>query len=359
MKNIKLSMTKKTIGVVYDVAKKLDDPNHFVLPDDAHSEWESQETIDIISKTWRALGINVVLFPIDENFFQNWSEKFKQCDVIHSLVEGFGSIGRESWIASLCELSGIPCIGSSPFVHALCMDKFQVKLVCKFLNILTADSYLIREKQDLIQIPESFFAISHFIKPNSEGSGMGVDCSHSISSSKKTTYATVELLLNSYPHGILLETYLPGDEFTTGIIGVDKQFLPIAKIEVPNGVYGASNKDKNYLSEKVTFPILSQKTSLALQTGSQSLFQYLQMADMARFDWKCDAQGTPYFLEVNTLPGLSKIYSTLPLMAEENGIKYEEFFTVLFESAYKRKNDRSLWYGHSRVKNSVNKISYI
>ncbi len=340
---------KKTIGIVYDVVKNICPSKQFNLPHDAQSEWESQETIDSICETWKNLNYNVVLFPIDKNFLTYWAQSSSRCDVIHSLVEGFGSLARESWIAGLCELNGIPCIGSNPFVHSICMSKHQVKLICHLLNIPTAQSYLINTQNDFHKIPESFLQSAHFIKPNGEGSGMGVDKNHSVSSSKAQAAIVVNQLLNLYPDGVLLETYLPGAEYTTGIVGLDEMFLPIAEIEVPDGVYGAANKSKDYLSEKVTFPQLPTQIFDQLKLNSEKLFNYFKMQDMVRFDWKCDKNGNPYFLEANTLPGLSKIYSTLPLMAKEAGFEYAQFMNLLFESAYARKNHRSLWYGQTRV----------
>lgn len=342
--NSNFILHQKTIGLVYDV------PNSFVdsslnLPHDCMAEWESKATIDIISQTWKDLGAEVILFPIDKNFFQKWAQDSKKCDVIHSLVEGYGSISREGWIPSLSELSGVPCIGSNPFVQSVCMNKTYVKMICKKLKIPTAKSYTIYEEDDLEKIKDSFFQKPHFIKPNGEGSGMGVDVKHSISSNKEQSIKTILNLIEKYPDGVLVETYLSGDEYTTGIIGKEKHFLPIAHIEVPDGVYGYANKSKDYLSEKVTFPKLSKQVQRNFKYYSETLFSFLNMYDMARFDWKCDEYGQVHFLEANTLPGLSKIYSPLPIMAQEVGIDYYELFIILFESAYSRKNHRSLAYG--------------
>lgn len=346
-----VATSKKTVGLVYDVPNLLKQVGQLeharCFPPDAMSEWESQDTIDIIHQTWQELGCDVILFPIDHLFLNKWANEALQCDVMHSLVEGFGSLAREAWIPSLCELTGIPCIGSSPFVHNLCMNKNHIKLICRQLNIPTAQSYLVRNLKDFDLIDNGFLHQAHFIKPNGEGSGMGVDANHSISNQPAHTKEILSDLLKLYPDGILLETYLPGTEYTTGIIGENKQFLPIAQIEVIDGVYGAANKSKDYLSEKITFPLLADEERKQLETDSQQLFDEIGMADMARFDWKCDQDGKPYFLEVNTLPGLSKIYSVLPLMAQEAGIEYATLFSMLLNSAYNRRKDRSFWYAKS------------
>lgn len=346
-----LVASKKTVGLVYDVPnllKKVENFEHaHCFPPDAMSEWESQDTINIIHQTWQELGCDVILFPVDHLFLNRWAKEAQQCDLIHSLVEGFGSLAREAWIPSLCELTGVPCIGSNPFVHSLCMNKNHIKLICRQLNIPTAQSYLMRNLKDFDLIDNDFLKQTHFIKPNAEGSGMGVDANHSISNQPAQTKEILSNLLKLYPDGILLETYLPGAEYTTGIIGEQKQFLPIAQIEVLDGVYGSANKSKDYLSEKITFPLLATDIHKKLDTYSQQLFNDIGMEDMARFDWKCDQDGKPYFLEVNTLPGLSKIYSVLPLMAHEAGIEYSELLEMLLNGAYNRRTGRNLWYAKS------------
>lgn len=349
VRNLKNSiLLSKRIGLVYDVPNLFNQSDNSVhemqLPPDSMSEWESQETINIIVQTWQELGYAVSLFPVDKNFLNQWAQNAKDCDVVHSLVEGFGSLAREAWIPSLCELTGVPCIGSSPFVHSICMNKNYVKLICHQLNIPTAQSYLVRKMDDFDNIEQSFLQKSHFIKPNGEGSGMGVDVEHSISADPMQTKEIVLKLLQLYPDGILLETYLPGAEYTTGIIGKQKEFLPVAQIEVMDGVYGFANKSKNYLSEKITFPQLSSDEYTKIASYSHRLFDHLGMMDMARFDWKCDDNGHVHFLEVNTLPGLSKIYSVLPLMAQEAGINYTSMLQIFFDGAHSRRNERNLWY---------------
>lgn len=75
------------------------------------------------------------------------------------------------------------------------------------------------------------------------------------------------------------------------------------------------------------------------------------MSDFTRIDWRCDKQGNAYFLEANTLAGLSYYYSVLPLMAKEIGIDYKQLFLSLAESALSRAHSKNLWYGKTRVQN--------
>lgn len=350
IKNLNTLKQRKTIGLVYDLPIHLKNSDIIQFPPDAMWEWENQKTIDTIILTWQSLGFEVILFPLDDTFFKQWDKYIISCDLIHSVAEGFGSIARESWIPSLCELSGIPIIGSSPFAHSLCMSKSHLKIICEQLKIPTAPHYLIQSTQDLLNIDSSFFNSNIFLKPNAEGSGMGIDASFSICHSFAETKRITTELLEKYPEGILVEKYLEGPEYTSGIIGTPPHFLPIAQIEVHDGVYGASNKGKDFMGEKVTFPTLNQKIKKIIEEGSLKLFSTIPLYDLVRMDWKCDENENVYFLEANTLPGISYYYSVLPIMAKEIGIDYKMLFKILLDSALLRKNGRNLWYGKSRIK---------
>ncbi len=337
-----------TIGLVYDTPEKLKNSTSMIFPSESNAEWETEETILKIRETWKQLGHHVIDFPLNNHFLNHWEKNYKKCNVIHSLVEGFGSLSREAWIPSLCELSGLPLIGPTPYAHSICMNKFQTKLLCQHLNIPTAPFHIILHSRDVDNIDDDFLNNFHFIKPNGEGSGMGVDEVNSISNSKTKTKNVCEELLKKFPHGVLLEKLLNGPEYTSSFI-CDSIFLPIAQIEVKSGIYGLANKGKDIMEEKVTFPVLPYSLEQIIQNGTQKLFSFLNLHDVNRMDWKCDEEGNCYFLECNTLPGLSYYYSVLPKMAFAAGFSYESFFQKILESAMTRKNSRNLWYGKTRV----------
>ncbi|APJ03506.1 D-alanine--D-alanine ligase family protein [Silvanigrella aquatica] len=347
--NFESKFKNQILGLVYDLPTKLENSDKIFFPDDANAEWESQKTIDTIIETWKQLGFSVILFPLDSTFLKKWNELSSSCSIIHSLVEGWGSLARESWIPSLCELSGIPFIGSEPFAQSICMSKTQIKLLCQHLKIPTLPFYIIKNIEELTNIPRVFFNETHFIKPDGEGSGMGIDASYSISNSKKNTEKITQSLLEKYPDGVLIEKFIDGKEYTSAIIGTPPIFLPIAQIEVIDGVYGLSNKSKEFMGEKVTFPKLSKKNENIIRNGTVKLFDFLKLKDFVRMDWRCDKKGNVFFLEANTLAGLSYHYSPLPLMAKHIEIDYQELFTILAESALSRSNSRNLWYGKSRI----------
>ena len=345
-------MNQKKCAFIFESPDKLKMQNKFPFPFDATAEWESQETVDIMISTWKEIGYNVIPLCIDSYFPGKWAKLFSQIDLVHSVVEGWGSFEREGWIASLCQFYGVPFIGSTSFVQSLLMHKQMFKTQAKTLNIPTPLGCFIRTENDLNNIPHNLLGQKVFLKPNYEGSGMGVYSKSVFEGNTKDLQRETLTLLKQFPEGVLLEKCLPGREFTTGFIGSPRQFLPIAEIEVTSGVYGLDNKSKDEMGEKVTFPKLSEESYRIMKEGTLAISEELDILDFCRFDWKEDENGVPHLMEANGLPGLSRIYSTLPLMAKKGGIPYQDLFKILGKSALRTKQERTLRYGKALLMHS-------
>lgn len=328
--------TRGTIALVYDDIEHKKSFTDKGFSDASFAEWESMQTINSLIDTWRQIGFDVIPMPIDVAFFDTWLGVFRQCCLVHSVAEGLGSVSREGWIPSLCEFAGIPYIGSSPFTMNLCMSKWHTKLVCQKLDIPTAPSRLVQSLQDLLDM-ERDFPQGAFLKPNSEGSGLGIDADFSFARTTSEFMIKGKRLLEQYPDGgVLFESILTGPEYTSGFIGFPERILPIAQIEVETGVYGLKNKGKDAMTEVVTFPQLPTSIEDTIQQGTRRLIDFLGLKDFARIDWKCNDQGEVFLLEINPLAGLSLHYSVLPLMAEAVGIGYAELLGILADSALRR-----------------------
>lgn len=345
-----MSCTKKKMALVHDPHFLFKNPEKAGLPHDASAEWESPDTVQKIVDTWTALGFEVTTLSPSPNFFETWARDFRKFDLVHSVIEGWGNLGREAWVPALCEFSGVPFVGSGSFTMATSMKKSLVKSLCRTLGIATPRGFVVTAVSDLHKIPNDFFTNPHFLKPDGEGSGMGVDESISISSDFQKTKGLVEDLLKRFPEGVLIEERLTGREYTTALLGHPARFLPIAEIEVPTGVYGLANKSKDYMGEKVTFPQLPQDEVDVFEQATRSLWNALGCCDFARMDFM-KHDGKIYFLEVNPLAGLSYHYSVLPKMAEAAGLSYVELFDTIAKSALERsKHSRALTYGKTCFK---------
>jgi len=345
-----MSLRGMRIGLAYDVSTPLDASSGYPFPDDATAEWETEETILRVASGWASLGCEVVLLPIDSSFWANWQKHFSRLDLVHSLVEGWGSVSREGWIPAVCELSGVPCVGSPPLAQGMAMRKSLLKILCAEAGVPTADFFLARTPADCDAIPERLTGKPHFLKPDCEGSGMGVDAATSAPTGADDAREQARSLLRLYPDGVIVESLLPGEELTTALVGSPLRQLPVARIEVEGGVYGLTNKSKAYMGEKVTFPALAPGEAERLERFGLRLARLAGFEDFVRLDWKRDEHGVVTFLEANPLAGLSYYYSVLPKMAEQAGMAYEELLSTLAHSALSRRDDRRYWYGRTRMR---------
>ena len=338
------------VTIIHDKTDKLERNLRFPFPHDAEAEWETQQTIDKVEEAWISLGCRVKKMPLDKNFLHRWALEHQEIDLVNTLVEGWGSVSREGWIPALCELTGTPFIGSGAFAQCIAMKKSALKAICRELSIPTADYTVIDRPEDIDQIPDSLLKFPHFIKPDCEGSGMGIDRSHSIGHSAERSREVCRDLLKKYPDGILVEALLTGRELTSALVGTGYEIaLPIAEIEVPEGVYGLAYKGKDKMEEKVSFPKLPKSTEEMIRSAMATLSRRVGFDDFVRFDWKLNSAGVPVLLEANPLAGLSYYYSVLPKMAQMAGLSYSELMKQLAISALRRQDNKRYWYGRSRL----------
>jgi D-alanine-D-alanine ligase len=341
----KLGSPKPTVALVFDSPNAFLNSPHDSFPLDANAEWESVATLKALRSAWEANGFLCIPVPLDFHFPQTWSSLHKTLDLVHSVVEGWGSVSREGWIPALCELSGVPFVGSTSASQSLTLNKHLTKLVAQSVGVPVAKGGLVTSSSELHVLSQSDASWPLFLKPNFEGSGMGITAQLSRCTDADSLMQNGLTLLQTFPEGVLVEEDLPGLECTTAIVGAEEIFLPVAQIDVDGGVYGIEWKGKDARGEKVTFPLLPPTEQHFLEVKSRLLFRALQLSDMARMDWKKNNKGEWNLLEVNALPGLSPIYSVLPLMAQHANISFQQLIQMVGESALRRTGDRALRYG--------------
>jgi D-alanine-D-alanine ligase len=152
-------------------------------------------------------------------------------------------------------------------------------------------------------------------------------------------------VIGRYGQPALIERYLPGREFTVGIVGNggDARVLGVCEILLkPNAeanVYSLHNKE--LCEELVTYaPADDSEASLAATRALQA-YRALECRDAARIDFRSDANGEPYFLEANPLAGLNPWHSDLPILAAQNGIDFVTLIGMVLDAGLAR-------YGRSR-----------
>ncbi len=212
----------------------------------------------------------------------------------------------------------------------------MTKHVVRDLGIPTPDFCVVESADDLskVKLPYPMFA-----KPVAEGTGKGINPASKINNRRELDKTCMDLL-KTFKQPVLVETYLPGREFTVGILGSGSKARALGAMEIllnPNAEQHAySYENKERCEELVQYRLATDKEAkLAMQTALDA-WRGLNLKDAGRVDLRSDAAGIPNFMEVNPLAGLHPEHSDLPILCTHLGISYRELISSIIESALER-----------------------
>jgi D-alanine-D-alanine ligase len=147
-------------------------------------------------------------------------------------------------------------------------------------------------------------------------------------------------LLARFRQPVLVETYLPGREFTVGIVGTGDEARTLGVMEIiptKNAAtidYGLENKDN--CAENIVYRLIEDSEAREAADVALAAWRALRCRDGGRIDIRSDAEGRPHFIEVNPLAGLNPEHSDLCLIARFRGLAYQELIGLIMSSFLKR-----------------------
>lgn len=257
-------------------------------------------------------------------------------DLVFNIAEGISGFGREAQVPALLEAYNIPYTFSDPLGLALTLHKGMTKHIISDLGIPTPDFTVIQTEEDIagVRLPFPLFA-----KPVAEGTGKGITALSKINTSEELNLVCKDLLKN-FRQPVLLETYLPGREFTVGILGTGKNARALGAIEVilrptaEKNAYSYENKE-NY-ETLVQYVLVDDAEARQAMEISLAAWRGLDLKDAGRIDLRSDIHGVPNFMEVNALAGLNPVRSDLPILCNLLGIAYSHLISSIIDSALQR-----------------------
>jgi D-alanine-D-alanine ligase len=244
-------------------------------------------------------------------------------DRVFNLMHGPG--GEDGAIQGALDLLGVPVTGSGLPGSALSMDKIRSKWVWQRLGIPTPDFEQIGPGDEVNGSLLERFGLPLFIKPCGLGSSIGVSRVAS-----EVELAPAVQLARQYSPVVLAEPAIEGNEYFAGVI--DRTMLPLIRIETPNAFYDYEAK---YESDQTRYfcPCgMDSELEESLQRQSLAAFDVLGASGWGRVDFILDADGSPWFLEINTIPGMTG-HSLLPQAAEVMGINFDELVWRILETS--------------------------
>lgn len=236
-----------------------------------------------------------------------------------------GRYGEDGSLQGALEFMGIPYTGSGVLASALAMDKWRTKLVWQAAGIPTPRYALLTKRSDFARVALEI-GLPLMVKPASEGSSIGM--------SKVTT---AEALPDAYALAaqhdpvVIAEQFVQGDEYTAAILG--DTALPLIRLETPRVFYDYEAK---YLADNTRYLCpcgLPPERERGLQALAMKAFELLGCRGWGRADLIVDASGTPYFLEMNTSPGMTD-HSLVPMAARQSGLSFDQLVLRILELAH-------------------------
>jgi D-alanine-D-alanine ligase len=255
---------------------------------------------------------------------------------VFNFCEGFRGAAREAQVPAILDAFDIPHVFSDALTMALSLDKGMAKRVVRDAGVPTVDFRVIEKLSDVKKVDLPF---PLFLKPVQEGSGKGIGADSKVENARDLR-RVAGALLTKFNQPVLVETFLPGREFTVGIIGTgeDATVLGVSEIvPIENWVgdgYGYENKE--YSDDKVSIVEADPDNSKAAGEVALAAWRALRCRDGGRIDVRCDAQGRHHFIEVNPLAGLRPDYSDLCLIAQRRGITHPQLIAKIMAAFFKR-----------------------
>jgi D-alanine-D-alanine ligase len=316
--------------------------------DDEYAEWDSHETIDAVARAL-ALHGDVIRLEATDDFPQRL--RAARPDIVFNIAEGLRGPNREAHVPAICEFYGIPYSGSDPFTLALCLDKARTKEILRAHRVPTADWTLVRTAADLDALAARAWEGPLFAKPVHEGSSKGIT-ERNLVSVREQLEPVVAELLERYAQPVIVERFLPGAEFTCGVLGngTDARVLPLVAIDfaaLPVGALPIYGFEAKWLWDRPEQPLqifaCPAPIDAALREEIKDVvlrsFHALGCRDWARIDVRLDAAGRPNIVEVNPLPGIlpdPADNSCLPKAARAAGLDYDGLIGAALRAAAER-----------------------
>lgn len=304
------------------------------------AEFDKESTIEAIEEEIRYSGYE----PDKIGNVYNLVERLAagdSWDMVFNISECLYGDGRESVVPALLDQYKIPYVFSGPVVMGISLNKYYSRLVVNAAGVRVSPGTVIYNVEDIdSKIGGLMFPL--FLKPVSEGTGKGITI-RSIVDDVTQLRTLCEELLNEYHQPVLVEEYMPGREFTVGVVGSGVSSHLIGAMEIvckDNMPY--CNEVKENFEQYVEYKLVAEEDVLneCYRVAKQAWIA-LNGVDAGRIDLRTDRYGKICFIEANPLAGLNPKISDLPILCRMNGVSYRQLLSEIISSAVSRvKNNK-------------------
>ncbi len=237
-----------------------------------------------------------------------------------------GAEGEDGRLQAMLSLEKIPFTGSRHTGSAIAMDKFVSSMLAHSYRIPVPKQVLLTEIRHLTEEEITFLELPLIVKPNSSGSSVGVYVVEDINDLENAINQAFK-----YDHQVLCQEFIEGLELTVSIL--DNEILPIVEIRPIDGFYDYTNKYTKGKTEYICPAPLNDEQTQKIQDMAKRVFFGCQCSVYGRVDFRYDGKYF-YFLEINTLPGMTGL-SLTPMAAKQAGYSFNELIKKIINVSLK------------------------
>jgi D-alanine-D-alanine ligase len=320
------------VGITYDLRAEYLSQGY---GEEETAEFDSIDTIDAIDGALCSLGHATDRIGNLRSLTQRLAGG-DRWDLVFNIAEGMNGFGREAQVPALLDAFGIAYTFSDPLALAVALHKGITKRLVASLGIRTPEFAMVRCDSDVeaVQLPWPVIA-----KPVAGGTGAGISGA-SKAGNKNELAVVCRKLLEQFRQPVLVETFLPGREFTVGLVGTGPKARVLGVMEIllhsdaEPDLYSYANK-RDYLA-RVSYRLAEEEMAQRAAEMALHVWNGLGCRDAGRLDLRCDGSGNLNFLEINPLAGLHPVDSDLVILCRLLGIEYRRLIEMIVISAQER-----------------------
>jgi len=267
-----------------------------------------------------AIGYNVLSITM-ENKLGDIISDLHSVDLVFLGLHG--SIGENGTIQGFLESLGVKYTGSDPLSSAICMDKNISKIIARDSKVNTPNWEIVTSDQTLDGDNSEFPLV---IKPNDQGSTVGLTVVHD----EPELGPALNLAFN-YSSSVMVEQFIEGRELTVTLIG--GKALPVCEIIPSHELYDYECKYTSGMSKYVCPAEIDLDLTERIQEITERLFNVLKCRHYSRADFRLDHENNLWFLEMNTLPGMTDT-SLAPMAAKAAGFSFNDLIDRIILQAW-------------------------
>lgn len=259
-------------------------------------------------------------FLVEKITFQGINKNLIDCakkvDVVFNALHG-GS-GENGEIQSFLKDNNIKYTGSDEFSSELCMNKNKSKQIAQTIGLKTPKWEMVKNSSNFTNM-----AFPYIVKPNEQGSTLGLSIVESKLMLKKAIAQSLK-----FSKEVLAESFISGRELAVSVL--DNNVLPIIEIIPSKKIYDFECKYSPGKSKYICPADLNPLIDYNIKKDTELIFKELGCSSYGRADFLLDRYGDYYFLEMNTLPGMTET-SLFPKSAKAAGISFKELISKIIK----------------------------